>query len=273
MRKDIMMKTIVTSSLFFVSTLALAQPHQDAQCSLQLEQDLKISPALVELADHGQSLWKIDRDGNLWLEGQSQRLTTEQRQLLQQYQAGLRDGAEQTAVLVADAMKLAMHAVSEVMTELTGNDISDYDELQSAFDKVELSSSQLIVRDGSNVEIRGSQLDQLDDAFGPEFEQAMESAIKDSMGSILVQLGTAMMFGDGDFEQRMEAFGERMDRMGDRIEQSVNVQASVLEQQGDELCGRLSTLTLVEQQLQQSLPVFKTYQLLGDKHSDVAVNL
>ncbi|WP_337880113.1 DUF2884 family protein [Rheinheimera sp.] len=258
------MKTLIASSMLLLSATVAAE---SSQCNLQLKQDLRITPALVELSERGQSLWQIDAQGNLWLNGKTQQINAEQRELLLQYQAGLRDQTEKTVVLVGDAMKLAVSAVGQAMTELTGKDLAEFDGLQSALQKVELTTDELIVRDGQSIEIRGSQMQQLDEAFGPEFEQAIEDAVQESMGSVLWQMGLAMMSGDGDFEQRMNSFGERMELVGEQIEQSVELKASALEQQGDALCQNLQALNQVETRLQQQLPAFAAYDLLNTEQN------
>ncbi|WP_419570703.1 DUF2884 family protein [Rheinheimera sp.] len=264
------MKTLIATSMLLLSATAAAEP---SQCNLQLKQDLRIAPAMVELSDRGHSLWQIDPQGNLWLNGNPHQVNASQRELLVQYQAGLRDQTEKTVVLVGDAMKLAVSAVGQAMTELTGKDIEDFDGLQSALHKVELTTDELIVRDGQTIEIRGSQMQQLDEAFGPEFEKAMEDAVQQSMGSVFWQMGLAMMSGEGDFEQRMEAFGDRMELVGQQIEQSVELRASALEHQGDALCQNLRALDQVESRLQQQLPAFAAYDLLNTEQSEDGATL
>jgi hypothetical protein len=80
-----------------------------------------------------------------------------------------------------------------------------------------------------------------------QFEEAIEDLVTDSIGHLMVAIGTQLIFNDGDmgeFEQKMQRFGEQM-------EQKVGYQATALEEKTDALCSTLAQVDFAETQLQK----------------------
>ncbi|WP_333608384.1 DUF2884 family protein [Arsukibacterium sp.] len=264
------MKTL----LMIGSLLMAGQVNAHQQCQLQLNNDLLIEQQQVQLLSNNQPLWRINNDGQLWLDNQPVSTDADTRKLLQQYQQGVRQQAEETVYVVTEAMALAATAVEQVLTELTGKPLSKNKPMQQVLQNIQNSTDTIIVRRGEQLEIRGSQLQQLDKAFGPEFAAAIEQLVQESMGSILWQLGKAMMGGSGDFEQRMDAFGQRMEQFGEQLEQSMTAKADLLEQRGDALCQQLQQLEQLETAIQQRLPAMVQYDLVNSQlHSSQQHNM
>lgn len=250
-------------TLLIISSLLMAgQGNANQQCQLQLNNDLLIERQQVQLLSNNQPLWRINNDGKLWLDNQPVKTDADTRKLLQQYQQGVRQQAEDTVLIVTEAMSLASTAVEQVLTELTGKPLSKNKPLQQVLQNIHHSTDSIIVRRGEQLEIRGSQLHQLDKAFGPEFDAAIEQLVQESMGSILWQLGKAMMGGSGDFEQRMNAFGQRIELFGEQLEQSMTASATVLEQRGDALCQQLQQLDQLETAIQLKIPAMVKYDVV-----------
>jgi hypothetical protein len=99
------------------------------------------------------------------------------------------------------------------------------------------------------------------DAFGNEFAQAIEEAVASSMGSVMMIIGKAMSSGEGNFEQRMEAFGTKMERFGDNLSARMELKSAALEQRADVMCSKLHALDVIESQIQQAVPQMKQYDL------------
>lgn len=253
------MKALLLTAAVTISNPAVAEQS----CQFQLEHDLLISPTQLVLQQQQQPLWRIDPQGRLWLANKEQTTDAESRALLQQYQAGIRQQANSTVELVTDAMLLASTAVGQVLTELTGKSLQDHPALQQVMAKIQLSTDNIIIRNGDTLELRGSQMSTLDQAFGPEFDAAIENLVEESMGNIMLQIGKAMVNGQGNFEQRMEAFGQRMEKFGEQLEQNMQQKASVLEQRGEAMCQQVEQLDQLESQIQQRLPVMQDFDLFN----------
>ena len=257
------MKTLLIATGFALTSISSAvMAHEGQSCNINFDKDLVINSELVSMKDAGTELWRINNNGQLWLDGKSVTTDSNTQALLREYQAGIRTQTLETVALVEDALVLAADAVNSVVTELTGDSLQQHPALQTALDKIKTSTESIVVRSGDSIDIYGSRFDSLDDAFGAEFEQAIEEAVTNSMGSILMLVGKAMTSGEGNFEQRMEAFGERMERFGEDLEARMQSKSQLLEQRGDAMCANLQQLDALETQIQQLLPQMQQYDLI-----------
>lgn len=257
------MKNLLIASGFMLTSISTAvMAHDDHSCNVNFDKDLSINSQLVSMKDAGTELWRINSNGQLWLDGKAVSTDSNTQALLREYQAGIRTQTLETVALVEDALVLAADAVNSVVTELTGDSLQQHPALQTALDKIKTSTESIVVRSGDSIDIYGSRFDNLDDAFGAEFEQAIEEAVTSSMGSIMMLVGKAMTSGEGNFEQRMEAFGERMERFGEDLEARMDIKASALEQRGDAMCANLQQLDVLESQIQQAIPQMQQHDLI-----------
>jgi len=257
------MKTLLIATGFALTSISSAvMAHEGQSCDINFDKDLVINSELVSMKDAGTELWRINNDGQLWLDGKVISTDSNTRALLRDYQAGVRTQTLETVALVEDALVLAADAVNSVLTELTGDSLDSHPALQNAMDKIKTGSERVVVRNGDTIELYGSRFDSMDDAFGEEFEQAIEEAVTSSMGSILMLVGQAISSGEGNFEQRMEAFGERMERFGEDLEARMDVQSQALEQRGESMCANLQQLDVLESQIQQAIPQMQKYDLI-----------
>jgi hypothetical protein len=263
-QKDSKMKTLLIATGFAltsISTSVMAHTSEHS-CNIKFDKDLSINSELVSMKDAGTELWRINSQGQLWLDGKAMKTDSDTQRLLRDYQAGIRSQTLETVALVEDALVMAAEAVDSVLTELTGDSLASHPALQTALDKIKASTESVVVRSGDTIDIYGSRFDNIDDAFGPEFEQAIEEAVTSSMGSIMTIIGKAMSSGEGNFEQRMEAFGEKMQRFGADLEARMDVKAQAMEQRGDAMCASLKQLDVLESQIQTAIPQMQQYDLI-----------
>ncbi|MBZ9613097.1 YggN family protein [Rheinheimera maricola] len=257
------MKTLLIASGFMLTSISTAvMAHDEHSCNVNFDKDLSISSQQVSMKDAGSELWRISDNGDLWLEGKTVKIDSSTRAMLRDYQAGIRTQTLETVALVEDALVLAADAVNSVLTELTGESLEQHPALQTALDKIRSTTAGVVERSGDTINVYGSRFENIDEAFGPEFEQAIEEAVTSSMGSIFTIIGKAMSSGEGNFEQRMEAFGERMERFGEDLEARMNIQSSALEQRGEAMCANLQQLDVLESQIQQAIPQMQKYDLI-----------
>lgn len=266
------MKRSLLASAVVLGTFSLnAMAHQNTQCNIEFENDLVINSSSVMLQDNGATLWQIDKDGQLTLNNKAVEVNNETRLLLRDYQAGIRSQTTDTIALVEDALIMASEALSTVVSELTGKTLDEYPAMQKALAKISDAANQVVVQDGDNTYLYGSRLDNIDQAFGPEFEQAIEEAVSQSMGSIMMLVGQAMTSGEGSFEQRMEAFGQKMEKFGENLEAKMDIKAAALEQRGEAICSQVSKLDTLETRIQQQIPAMQQYDLFKNGDNTVSV--
>jgi hypothetical protein len=267
------MKYSLFASAVLCSTLSLsAAAHSNQSCNIEFDKDLVISNSSVQLQENGNTLWQINDDGQLILNGKKVIVNNDTRALLRDYQAGIRKQTTATVALVEDALLLASEALTTVLSELTGKSLNDYPAMQQALAKISDTANEVVLTEGDNTYLFGSRLDNIDQAFGPEFERAIEEAVSQSMGSIMMLVGKAMTSGEGSFEQRMEAFGKKMETFGENLEAKMEIKSAALEQRGDAICSQVTQLDALENRIQQHIPAMQQYDLFKNGDSALSVS-
>ncbi|MBV2130418.1 DUF2884 family protein [Arsukibacterium indicum] len=267
-----MKSSLLASAVVFGSISMNAMAHQNTHCNIEFDHDLVINSSSVMLQEQGATLWQIDKDGQLTLNGKTIMVNNDTRLLLRDYQAGIRSQTVETVALVEDALIMASEALTTVVSELTGKTLDEYPAMQQALTKISDAANQVVVQDGDNTYLYGSRLDNIDQAFGPEFEQAIEDAVSQSMGNIMMLVGKAMTSGEGSFEQRMEAFGQKMEKFGEELEAKMEFKAEALEQRGEAICSQVAKLDTLESRIQLQIPAMQQYDLFKNSDNTVSVS-
>lgn len=255
------MNNLVRSSALVISTLAagIAQAHDNQTCNMHFDGNLRITPDAVVIKQSGKTL-TIEGD-SLFIDGSEQTLNAAQRRTMTQYAEHVRGTVPQVASIALEGVKLANVAVSEVMQGF-GIDFNTAP-IQTLLSDVETEIQQSFYQDGSFV-IDQENLDLMGENIGKRFEgqmdEVMEKAMMESMGSLLMTIGREMMFSGGD----MTAFEQRMEKMGEQIEERVEGQAKLLEQRADQFCHSLEDVAKYEQQFHDAVPQASDYALFED---------
>lgn len=256
------MKTLIATAI--AATLSFSALATESQnCALQFKDDLVIAPTSVQLQRADQSLWLINSDGQLWLDGKAVDTDANTQQALQQYQQGLRGQAQETVLLVADALQMASDAISRVVTQFGGDNSDVQQGIDKSLAKLRTNLDQLVIKNGDEIRINGSKLHNADAEFSKEFEQAVESSMSEMTGSMLVMVGQAMSRGEGNFEQRMEQFGKEMEQFGEELEADMESRGQALEKRGNSICQNLQQLDKLEQQIQAQVPAMTAFDLIN----------
>ena len=253
------MKLLIAATLF--SSIAMAH-ESDQNCSLELHDDLLVQRADVQLLRNDTALWRISDQGQLWVNNQVVDTDAQTAAILKQYQSGLRDNAEQTVTLVADAVSMASEALTRVMAQFEVDNGEAQANIDRALNKMRTNLDQILLRSDNSIRINGSKLAGIDNGFDDEMSKAIEESVAEITGNALMLVGKAMSSGEGNFEQRMEAFGQKMDKFGDELEADMNVRGEQLEARGQQICSSLQQLDGLEAQIQAKIPAMQQFDLI-----------
>ncbi|CAM3694392.1 DUF2884 family protein [Rheinheimera salexigens] len=265
------MKAIIIASSLLLSTVSQAAlAKSEHSCDIHLDKDLVVNSQNVAIKAADKELWRINTQGQLWLKNQNIATDRATQQNLQQFQADIRQQTIQTLSLVEDSLVLASDAINSAVSELTGEPIAKLPALNQAVTKIKAYSERLVLQQEDGITVYGSRFDTLDDVFDQAFEQAIEQAVTQSIGSMMLVVGKALTTGEGSFEQRMDAFSQKMDNFGTQLEQRIESQVGMLEQRGEALCDSLIKLDALETAIQQAIPQLRQYDLIDAKRNDKA---
>lgn len=253
------MKTLIATAL--LSTLSLSAAANN-NCSLQFKDDLVIAPTSVHLERGQQQLWRINADGQLWIDSKKVNTDRATTTSLQQYQSGLRQQSKETLLLVGDAMQLASDAVGKVVAGFGVDNSQLKNSVDQALSTLKNKVDHLVISKGDQIRINGSHINQADGQLSAEFEQAMQQSMAQLTGAVMMTMGQAMMQGEGTFEQRMATFGKKMETFGSAIETEMDAKSDGLEQRGKAICYNLQQLDVLERKIQAAVPAMVPYDLI-----------
>lgn len=241
------MKSLIASAILLASGSVAAHDSSFStnSCDVDLNAGITINQHELAFSKNDKELYKIVDNKQLVVNGETIKLTPSQQQIVSQYSHDIRAVVPEVKEIALDALDLASEGVTLAFDELLGqgNDVGQ-----------ELSGHLVAIKDDIDIALDLNKEISIDehgnfgeDLFGEDFEQrieaAVESTIKNSMGSLLIAVGQEMLFSGGDadaLEARMETFGEQ-------IEQQMEERGRVIEEKGEALCHSVVAIDALEE--------------------------
>lgn len=257
----------LTSSLL-LSTQAFAKDDDSHysfstdECSINLNYSVAVENNHIRFINNDKTLVQINDHEQLFVKGKQIQLTERQQALVSEYSEQINQQVPVAVNLAVDAVEIAFEAISHVVTGLSGEDSQSNDRLESIFTKINAEVDKRFHEEDGNYYLAQQDFGEFDQFMEDEIEEEVEGLISDSVGDLLIAVGTAMNNEEGNFEQKMEAFGERMETMGEEIELAVEDKAEALGAQAEELCHNLKDLDTLETELSNSVDELSDFNLL-----------
>ncbi len=238
-------------TMIFAGALACCSlPAFANQCNVELNGNMQLENNVLVVTLDNDTRLTIDQDKTLYVDGIALTLDTQQQGWVDNYYDGINQAAPQAAAIATDAVALASTALNEVFTELLGSDNTALADLADKLRNLDQQIQYNFYADNGNIRLHSESFENggfFGEQWEAQFEEAIEDLVTDSIGHLMVAIGTQLIFNGGDmheFEQKMERFGEQM-------EQKVEYQAEALEKKSEELCSTLAQVDYAETQLQQ----------------------
>jgi len=254
-------------TLLFIFTL-LSLPSfktQAEQCSINFNYGVIIDPTHIRMIEHSKTIIQINNTHQLFVNGREITLTSEQQQLIKKFSSGIRQQVPQIVSIAIDGVDIGLKAVNKVIGGLTGENSAAQQKIQAQFAELKWSLRTKFNQSANNYYIAPQDFDDFDNIFTGEFEEIIEEVISDSIGSILIAVGDAIISSNderGNGEQRISAFDERMESMSKDLELEISASAHGLKKKAIQFCQNLSELNKVENQIQLSIPSLSTFNLI-----------
>jgi hypothetical protein len=260
-----MRSLILAGVLICCSTSILAN-----QCDVELHGDLSLENKVLTVNLDNNTQMKIDEHQTLYLNGAVYPVNAQQQSSVENYYNGIYQAVPQVADIATDAIALANTAISQVFTELLGSNSSAMDNLSEKLQELDQQVQYNFYAQDGSLRIH-SQSFENGDFFGHEWEQGFEKAIEqvvtESIGTLMVAIGSEILFSGGD----MQAFEKKMERFGEQLEQTMEFKAEALEHKANSLCTSLMNVDLAEKQLQTQIKQLSGLDVLQIKSARYAM--
>lgn len=251
MNKPTLIAMSLAAALSAGQALAHDSDHND--CNVELDGKVQYYKGLLTVEMNNGSTMTITPDHVLSVNGEEMSLSREQQDWVNDYYDHIDAAIPMTLQIAHEGLDIASVAVTEAFGELLGHDDDTVAEFRDMFADVSESMNTKFYDASGNVKIDSANFSDdgwFDEAWEDEFEDKIESLVTQSMGRILVSVGTEMMFSGGD----MEEFEQRMENFGASIESRVEKQAEALEVKADALCQVLAKADYAENKMQETIP-------------------
>jgi hypothetical protein len=222
------------------------------QCNVEIDGNLQLENAVLSIKISDSSNVVIDQNKNIFVDGEQIVLTAQQQLWVNSYYDGIYAAVPEVAGIAKDAIALASDAVNQAFGQLLGK---DHDALVALSTKIEEIGEDIqhnfYAPDGS-IRIHSEQFkdgDVFSKQWQHKFEQAVEALVTESIGGLMVAVGTEMIFSGGD----MDAFEQRMEKFGRDIEAKVEYQSAAIEAKAKALCATLASIDYAENKLQLNI--------------------
>jgi len=243
------MKTLIASAILLASSTAMAHDvnFSNEQCNVDLNAGVRISADKITISQHDKTVFSIKGDKDLFIGGEKQSLNSYQASLVRDYSESVRGIVPEVKEVASEAIDLAMDGVNLAFNELLGEGNRVGAELTGHLTEIKKEVEE---RFATNQEFYFDQ-DGFsgDEFFGEEFEQrieqAVESTVQNSLGTLLIAVGQELLMSGGNvdtLETRMEDFGER-------IEAEMESRAEVIEAKAHQLCNSVQEIDQLEEAL------------------------
>lgn len=253
--------------IFFLLFLSASFNSQAKQCSVNLNYGVIIDPNHIRIIDHGKTIIQINGVAQLFIEGREIALKNEQQQLVTEFASGIRQQIPEIVSIAIEGVDIGLTAVNKVIGGLTGENSASQQNIQANFDELKWRIRTRFNQSANNYYIAPQDFDDFDDIFTGEFEQEIEEVISESIGSILLAVGEAMI-NDSDSEdsrnaeRRISTFDERMENMGKDLELEITASAKVLAKKAEQFCLQMTELDKTEGKMYQAIEQLKKFNLI-----------
>ena len=266
MSNKLLLSVAVTSALISGHAFAHDSSFQNNSCDMELDGHIQYYQGDLTVQMDNGSVMTIDAQHNMTLNGESVSLDSEQQRWVSEYYNNIDIAIPMTLTIASEGLQIANVAVTEVFTELLGGDQMG-DDFNELFNSLETKLNTSFYDDAGNIRVDSTKFDEpgwFDESWEQEFETQIESLISESMGRILIAVGTQMLWDGGD----MSEFEQKMERWGEDLEYRLESQAASLEEKGEALCKVLKKADYAEGKMQASISGLDDLNLLDIDHRD-----
>ena len=242
------MRSLIAATVFATMS-GSAMAHQ---CDINIDGNMKLEDSVLTVTTKQKDEIQIDQYYRLYVNDEEISLDSEQQQWVEDYYQGINGSVPQVAEITTEAIELASEAITVVFGELLGTDASEVNELTDRLAEINQEIQYNFYAEDGSIRLNSENFEN-GEFFGEEWEQEFEEAVEEmvfnSMGRLMIAVGTEMLMSGGD----MDAFEHKMESFASDLETKMEARGEQLEEKADALCMQLAKVDDAENQLQSSI--------------------
>lgn len=254
--------TLPVLSISLLSSAVFAE-----SCDVNFKYGVVIDPLHVRLLNKGTTYIQITSNKQLFISGREIILNNKQEKLLETYAKTIRSQVPEIVSIAIAGVDVGLEAVNKVIGGLTGENSSAHQKLQERFTDMHWRLRGRFNHSDENYFIAPQDFDDFDEIFSGEFEKEIEHIITDSLGSILMAVGEAMINNESDNNENRDGdFNSRMENLGKDLKIGLITQTNALDKKVKLFCENLKQLNVLEEQIRSTIPNLNQLDLIEDKN-------
>ncbi|WP_175623855.1 DUF2884 family protein [Pseudocolwellia agarivorans] len=241
-----------------------------AECNISFKYGVVIDPIHVRLRQENQTYVQITRDQQLFVSGREALLTNKQKELLNQYSRSLREQVPQIISIAIEGVDVGLEAVNKAIGGLSKKDSESHRLFQKRFNDMQWNLRNRFNHSDNNYYVAPQSFNDFDEIFSGQFEKEIEHIVTQSLGSILMAVGDAIVERTGREQDRKKdnqniIINNKMTPLEKELMSELSAQTRVLDQKARIFCSNLRQLDLLEEELRSSIPSLHELDLIGKK--------
>ncbi|GBL06015.1 DUF2884 family protein [Glaciecola sp. KUL10] len=253
---------IIAGILSLLSFFSQAQNNIsiENQCEVNMQGDISMRKGDIRIFSEDKKELLITEQKELFFEGNKINLNAQQQAWVDEYYAAIENTIPQVVKVTREAIKIANYAVTEVLEGFLGSNSKAVETLRNKLDQIDNGLESHLNQDPEYITFDTQTLEHdigVSREWENQYEDLLEEVIPTAMGEIIMALGRAMING----ESEINSFEQRMERMGEEIEQKVTARADEIEKDAATLCQYMKQVDIAESKVQK-IPQLKNIDMM-----------
>ena len=244
---------IIAGLLSLLSLFSHAQTNIsiENQCEVNMQGDISMRKGDLRIFSEDKAELLITEQKDMFYEGKKIDLNAQQQAWVDDYYAAIESTIPYVVKVTREAIKIANYAVTEVLEGFLGSNSKAVETLRNKLNEIEKGLDSHLNQNPNYITFDTQTLENdigVSREWENQYEDLLEEVIPTAMGEFIMALGRAMINGDSE---GTESFEQRMERMGNEIEQKVTARADTIEQDAQVLCEYMKRVDEAERNMQK----------------------
>lgn len=241
-----------------------------AECNMSFKYGVVIDPLHVRLLEEELTYIQITRNQQLFISGREIMLNSEQKALLGEYSIQIRQQVPEIVSIAIEGVDVGLEAVNKSIGGATGEDNESRKLFQKRFNDMQWNLRNRFNHSDESYYIAPQSFNDFDEIFSGEFEKEIEHIVTQSLGSILMAVGDAIVKRtDRNQDKRNDdnsiILNNKMTNLEKELISELSTQTNALDKKARIFCTNLKELDKLENQIRASIPNLSQLDLIQSK--------
>lgn len=243
-------------------------PKVNAECNMSFKYGVIVDPLHIRILKEELTYIQITRNVQLFISGREINLNTNQKELLSEYSIQLRQQVPEIVSIATKGVDVGLEAVNRAIGGSIGEESESHRVFQKRFNEMQWNLRNRFNSYEESYFIAAQNFNDFDQIFSGQFKKEIEHIVTQSLGSILMAVGDAMVERtkrkkDQKTNTEEIMLDEEMTNLEKELLLALNTQTSALDIKAKAFCENLQFLNNLENKIRQSIPTLATLNLIN----------